>query len=355
MSPIFCRAALFLFLAAPFRFSALGLPALGFRGARAETALCENGECMPVISATTYQNRPAFKLTDGKTEAVIVPQIGRIMRFGRVGGPNLLWNSADSAAKKGVWKNYGGDKTWLAPQSSWPAFHGQGWPPDTAFDGSAHTAEVLTGGKLKMTTPRSLSGMRLTRTMYFDANGEFVIEQTATKESGETIRASIWSITQIVPGEAVYLPTDINSTYPNGYYAFPGFNSEAHSVTRVANSTLLKIWPSNAGGNSNSGKFGVDAPISALISVHDQTAFLQRSAKPTGIYPDAAGGAGFPVEVFINGDPKNRYVELEILGPLKTFAIGGKSTHTVRWSLHTLSARYPVEFDREVEKLLHTQ
>lgn len=325
MISIYRRAALLLFLAAPLNFST----------ARAESALCENGECSPAISAVTYGGRDAFKLTDGRAEAIIVPQIGRVMRFGKVGGPNLLWNATDSSPKNSGWKNYGGDKTWLAPQSSWKQFHGSdNWPPDLAFDGTPHRAGVLTGGKLKMTTPLSPTGIRISRTFYFDASGEFVIEQTATKEKGAPVRASIWSITQVVPGEAIFMARNRNSTYAEGFHKM-GQVGELQRIEDV-NPNLVKIMPSSAGAG---GKIGVDSPVSSLVSVRDGVAFLQKSSKLAGQYPDGEGGAGFPTELYINGDAKAFYAELEILGPLKNFAVGGKSTHTVRWSLHDLPSK----------------
>ncbi|HEX8463094.1 MAG TPA: hypothetical protein VF627_00620 [Abditibacterium sp.] len=319
--------------------------------ASAQTVLCENGECLPMISQVTYFERPAYRLTDGKTEAIIVPEIGRIMSYGKVGGANLLWNSpTKDGLNGGGWKNYGGDKTWLSPQSSWQEFHGKaGWPPDNALDGSAYKPDVLTGGKLQMTSPLSPSGIRLTRTMYFDdKSGEFVIEQMARKEKGAPIRASIWSITQVVPGQVTFLPANANSTYPNSYARLQGQSERIELV----NPNLLRLFPYLENGGA---KFGIDAPVSALVSVHDQVAFLQKTTQPTGEYPDAKGGAGFPVEVFVSGDPANRYIELELLGPLKTFSVGGKSTQTVKWSLHNLPSRFngSPEITIAIEKLLY--
>ncbi len=327
MNPLFPRAALLFATLAPFQIPAIQAQSI-------PNALCESGECQPAIAALQYGGRRAYKLTDGKTEAVVVPEIGRIMRFGKVGGPNLLWNLTGSPAKEG-WKNYGGDKTWLAPQSSWKAFHGSdNWPPDSAFDGKAHQAEVLSGGKVRLTSPLSPTGIRLTRTMYFADNGDFVIEQMARKERGAPLRASIWSITQTVPGEAVFLPTSSKSTYPGHYHPF-GKVGIAQKVALVK-PNLLRIIPAGEGGGA---KFGVDAPVSSIASIRDGVAFVQKSPKPRGIYPDAEGGAGFPVEIFVLGDPNSFYVEMELLGPLKTFAVGGKSTHTVRWSLHDLPSK----------------
>ena len=327
MNPLFPRAALLFATLTPFSTPATHAQNL-------PKALCEDGQCAPAIATLQYGGRRAYKLTDGKTQAVIVPDIGRVMSYGRVGGPNLLWNLAGSPGKEG-WKNYGGDKTWLAPQSSWKAFHGKNsWPPDEAFDGKPHRAEVLSGGKVRMVSPLSPTGIRLTRTMYFADNGDFVIEQMARKERGAPVRASIWSVTQTVPGEAVFLPRDERSTYSNGF-APMGKLTDSQKIEQVT-PKLLRVATFNRGGGS---KIGVDAPVSSIASVRDGVAFVQKSPKPRGVYPDAEGGAGFPVELYVSGEAANFYLEMELLGPLKNFSVGGKSTHTMRWSLHDLPSK----------------
>ena len=320
------------------------------RAQNVQSALCINGECAPAISKTTFFARPAYKLTDGKTEAIIVPQIGRIMRFGKVGGPNLLWNAPTPQISGSGWKNYGGDKTWLAPQSFWKTFHGNDkWPPETVLDGEAHQAEVVSGGKLKMTSGISQTGIRIVRTLGFDSNGEFVIQQTAIKERGPVVRAGIWSISQLIPGEAVFLPLNRSSTYKAGIHVLGKVG--AKQQIDVLQPNLARVVPAP---DVTGGKWGVDAPVSSIVSVKNGVAFLQKSPKPAGQYPDGADGAGFPVELYINADPKVFYVELELLGPLQNFVAGSKSTHTVRWSLHDLPSQNVAspEVVGAVEKLL---
>lgn len=300
------------------------------------SALCVNGECQPVITQTTFAGRPAYRLTDGKSEAVVVPSLGRVMRWGKVGGPNLLWNAASVSSKAGEWKNYGGDKTWLSPQSSWKTLHGSdNWPPDPAFDGTPQGAQVLSGGQLKLvssTSPRI--GVHLERVMSFNARGEFVIEQTAIKTAGGPVRVGLWSISQSDAPDAVFIPTSPSSPYRSGIYRFPGSESKAQVVG--VQEGLFSLLPRATGGGV---KFGVDAPVSSLVAVKNGVAWLQQSAKPAGQYPDGADGAGFPTEIYVNGDPKLNYVELELLGPLVNLFKGAKMTHTVRWSLHDLPSK----------------
>lgn len=300
---------------------------------------CADGQCPPIISYVKYEGRGAYKLTDGKTEAVVVPELGRIMRYGLVNGPNLLWNARpEQISDAGGWSNFGGDKTWLAPQNSWGMWRGKGsnWPPDPEIDGQKGAkAEALTGGKLRLTYPVSVgTGIRVVREMYFAENGEFVIQQAATKVQGAPVRASIWSIAQAVPGEALFLPLNANSAYKKNFHWL--MKPKDDFAVDAASPTLLRIKPQPSGGGV---KIGVDSKFSALVSVRDQVAFLIQSARPKGDYPDGAdAGAGFPVEAYVNGDPRFYYIEMELLSPLEDYRVGTRWQHTVRWSLHALSS-----------------
>lgn len=302
------------------------------------SALCRNGECQPVITQTTYAGRGAYRLTDGKSEAIVVPSLGRVMRWGQVGGPNLLWNAGSVSSKAGEWKNYGGDKTWLSPQSFWKVMHGSdNWPPDPAFDGTPQRAQVLSGGQLKLvssTSPRL--GIHLERVMGFNSKGEFVIEQTAVKTAGSPSRVGLWSISQSQAPDAVFIPTSPASPYKNGFYYLSSLAGAPAQAAKTEGS-VFRVSPRPLAGGS--AKFGVDAPVSSLVAVKGGLAWLQQSAKPAGQYPDGADGAGFPVEVYVNGDPNAYYVELELLGPLVNLFKGAKMTHTVRWSLHDLPSK----------------
>ena len=112
----------------------------------ASTAIAE-----VTVKRVTYHGWPeCYRLSNGTAELIFVPQIGRIMRFGRVGGPNVLWENPalagkarPASARAKEWVNYGGDKLWPAPQDRWT------WPPDTALDGATHTVAVLPGGRIR--------------------------------------------------------------------------------------------------------------------------------------------------------------------------------------------------------------
>lgn len=284
------------------------------------------------ISRVTYQKRAAFRLSDGKTEAVVVPSLGRVMRFGRIDGVNFLWNNAQQSFKKGDWANWGGDKSWPAPQSAWPLSVGSTWPPHVSWDGDEQTARVLPSGHLQMTSGVwPVFGCRLTREFWFDGDGEFVIEQTAEKVGGAPVQMSIWSIAQTTP-DAVFLPTNPNSIYKNNFQWLVAPKTEA--AVSAVNFGLLQIDATSA----DYYKIGVDAPVSAIAAIKNNVIFRLSSAKPAGDYPDG----NCPIEIFGSGldktQPQNHYIELEILGPMRVYRKGTKWTHTLRWSLHDLPA-----------------
>jgi hypothetical protein len=162
-----------------------------------------------------------------------------------------------------------------------------------------------------------------------------VIEQTAQKEKGPKVKGSIWNITQAIPGDAIFLPTNEDSPYENKFHTF--HKGKDLQKAETLSPKLLRVVPIPEG---EGWKIGTDAPVSSLASVKDGVAFVQKTAKPKGTYPDGTiDDAGFPVELFINGDKKAYYTELELLGPLRDFSIGTKWTHTLRWSLHDMPSK----------------
>ena len=59
-------------------------------------------------------------LGNGEVELVAPAEIGpRVMRYGRVGGPNLFHNFAHTLGRSGepVWQNRGGHRLWAAPET----------------------------------------------------------------------------------------------------------------------------------------------------------------------------------------------------------------------------------------------
>lgn len=288
------------------------------------------------IEKTLFDGHEAWKLSDGQSQAVIVPELGRVMSFGRIGAPSWLWHAPPKHYGPGEWKNVGGDKTWPAPQSQWPAMNGRGWPPPPEWDGMAHKAGIKDGKLWMVSAVAHGFGTRVLRQFWFDANGDFVIEQAAEKVYGPPIFLSLWSVTQIAPTDAIFLPINPESAYKNNFHWIT--KPKADVSAQAASPTLLRVIPS-AGNDNNNFKIGSDAPISAAVAVQAGWAFVVRSARPDGNYPDGAERAGFPVELWNMGPTSVHYNELELLSPLRLFKTGTRWRHTIRWSIHKLPTK----------------
>lgn len=150
----------------------------------------------PIVEKIIDHNREAYRLSDGQTQAIVVPDYsGRVMFYGKVGGANWLWNAPAEKLGGEGFQNYGGDKTFVGPHGLWNLFAKSIWPPQPSWDGKPHSAEVLPGGRLRTVGPVwDGFGARIIREYSFDANGAFVIRQTIEKVRGGALPMSIWSV-----------------------------------------------------------------------------------------------------------------------------------------------------------------
>src|SRR5262249_30292879 len=114
----------------------------------------EDGATAVAVKRTNYHGwTNSFLLNNGKAEITIVPAIGRVMQFGFVGEEGVLWEnrSLDGLALDAraanwsttEWINFGGDKTWPAPEAEWSKYTGRnGWRPPPSFDAMPVEARV---------------------------------------------------------------------------------------------------------------------------------------------------------------------------------------------------------------------
>lgn len=290
---------------------------------------------MVMLDQVSYGRFSAYRFSDGKSEAIIVPAVGRVLWYGLIGGANFLWNAPQGDTEITGWNGWGGDKTWLAPQTLWPLHFGRSFPPDPAWEGPQRV-RTLSHGRLRLTGPVSSAGVRLVREFSFDAEGNFVITQTGTKVSGAPMLLALWSDTQIAPCDAVFLPISPESIFKGGICWMTRPKSEP--AVEAVSSTVLQVSPEFFTTSSCFYKIGVDAPAASIAAVKDGVAFVQRAPRPVGDYAESAPGGGLAVQYFHHGhiNPKVHYDELELLSPLQPFRIGSRWAHTVRWSLHRL-------------------
>lgn len=196
------------------------------------------------IEATKWRAFDAFKLSDGRSEAVVVPAIGRVMSFGLTGGANWLWNASEESLKADGFKNWGGDKLYIAPHSEWLDHSEKLWPPLPEWDGPAFKSKV-SGEILTIAGPTWKGfGVRLWREFTFK-DGALVITNKLEKGKGEAVRVAAWSLTQCAPPDRVLFPLNPDSPYKNSLFWYSGAPADATMGGTV------QVLSAAAGGFSN--------------------------------------------------------------------------------------------------------
>jgi len=290
-----------------------------------------------LLEQTHWRDLPAWRLTDGHSEAIVVPTLsGRVVCYGRVGGKNLIWTAPPTEAEAKGYRNWGGDKTFVGPHDVWLTHHRTLWPPRSGWDDLPHKADILEGNRLRTIGPVwDGFGIRVVREFSFDDTGQFVIQQTLEKIDGEPQRISVWNVTQVTPPDAVLLSVNPKSPYWGGIVLFNG--KEKPSSLQEVSSNLIRLGP--VGGTFF--KAGADSPNPSLVALFGETAWLIAAEKAKGQYPEGVPGAGLPVTIYNHGDPgQGHYMELETQSPLQTLSTSKNRqiSHVVRWSLHELTS-----------------
>ncbi len=268
----------------------------------------------------------AQQLSNGTVEIVVVPQIGRIMRYGFAGGANALWNNTalngkttDLNAPGKDWINYGGDKLWPAPQERW------GWPPDRLLDSGAQTIKVLPNHHLLLTGPvvKAL-GIQFRREIALDETGSGVsITNTLVNTGTADVDWSIWQVAQIDNPSEARLMRNPQGRFPNGFFTFSGMDVDTESLTETDTAVMLKRHA------TRSAKIGVDSPTGQLQAVTMGGTFTFTAHYEMGAtYPDS----GCAQQIYTNPDP-NKYVELELLGPMLPLKPNASRVFVTHWSL----------------------
>ena len=291
------------------------------------------------IDRVTYHGwANALRLTSEQAEAIVVPQVGRVMSFRLRNGENVFWEDRALDGQRGdatgkEWVNFGGDKSWPAPEAEWGKYTGQKqWMPPTGFDGLPCAAAV-TSTEVVLTSPVDAHyGIRTTRYIRL-LGSQLSINTTYERVSGEPSRIGIWVITQFKEPEKILVPVKANSVFTNGHFKF---GNEPWSQLQVSSNRIEIVRDPK-----RPHKMGCDA--SRLIWVGEKETCVVTSARVRGAeYPDRGASA----EVYTNPDPK-KYIELEMLGPLSLMKPGDRISR-----LSTYALRKRLGSERESDSLV---
>jgi hypothetical protein len=265
--------------------------------------------------------KDAYWISNDTVELVVVPQIGRVMRYAELNQPNLLWENASltpsSDAQPNNWLNYGGDKAWVAPQST------DTWPPDPQIDPGPYQVEILPNGLTLTGPPSSKFKVRMTRQIVLAERGSKVSFTNALQNLGSARRISPWQVTQLDDPDKVVMAYRMTSAQQSGYYSYQSDRPSSTLLEVHGDELWLKRDP------RKSRKFGSDGLKGEIRAVKGATIFhMVQDVLPNGVYPDMDS----PQQVYLSADPL-AYAELEQVGPLVTMETDEVAIQKVQWFL----------------------
>ena len=271
--------------------------------------------------------REAWRLSNGTVDVVVVPEIGRVVRYGYVDGPNVLWDSTEAPRALYKWMNYGGDKQWAWPQAQWK------WPPPVAIDTGPYSATIR-GDRLLLRSPiDSKLKIRAEREIRLAPDGTELTQVYRIVGEGTDQPWGAWSITQ-VPA-----PSRVLAHLRSGFSAAATqpLRTESGNTAWPAPQRLADDWiafsPVYRGGK-------IHVPADALGVIVGETFFLQQRRPHLR---DETLPAGEVAQLFAMSQKDLPdlvpYVELEFISPPQPLGRNLPAAElTVAWSLHPASA-----------------
>ena len=267
---------------------------------------------------------------------------GRVMQYDLGNFPSILVNSSlfdttFTPAKNGNWYNFGGYKTWPAPQSAWSQ---GGWPPPPTLDYGAYTIDDTSRTKDSVSVAISSSteqwyapGIKFKRnaTMY-PGTSRVRMDETIINEGTTAVNWSMWSITQSIvnhPGKTdyqnywAYFPVN-----PNSHYGQSGVSPQGNSSSwkgEVAPGIYgVQFYPDNQKIFADPDKGWIAYADRSDTAVFAKTFPIFEDAQ----YPDN----GARVSVYVSGNGLPPYMEIEVKGPMVELAAnGGEYDFTENW------------------------
>ncbi len=311
---------------------------------------------LPTVEELPYQGWHAVHLSNGLIYAVCVPEIGgRLMQFSLgprdylFANPDLLGKrfSYEEQAGDGTiknWKNYGGGKTWPAPQGwdgagQWPG------PPDPVLDSGRYSFETgadVSRSFLAMTSPPDeRSGLRIRREISLgQGSSRLRLDLSFENISRRTIRWSIWDVAQLACAAVdggmnddcwLYIPTDPDREKP--YEILFGDDNPQYQLDTA--SGLLAVQYRGIVG-----KIGVHSPAGWIAFADRAAGFALCMSFPYDAeaeYPDKGAtvecwtespGAPSPIPISSPG----YILEAEVLSPLYTLGPGEVANQRLTWA-----------------------
>jgi len=282
-----------------------------------------------VVERGRHKGWDSWHLRRGPLELILVPQVG-----GRIMG--MKWRGRELAftqpEREGLTEDvgsvsdvrvrkrelgmplWGGDKTWLAPQTRWtdevPFLDLDSGPYELDVERSTPERAEAT-----MTSPVCReTGVRIVRNVVLPASDKWwSVTHRISNASSADVEWAAWDVSMVLRPGKVYLPTGPSSPYPGGVKTlFPeGESSRPRDafVSHLGNIAVVECC------RPFGFKFGVDSAEGWMLGVLEAEGHgLIGYRKEVPTWAGAMYGHGCVAEVY-NSD-RYPYFEMEIHGPL---------------------------------------
>jgi len=277
-----------------------------------------------------FHGRPTLRIANGAILVEVLAEAGpRIVGLRRDGSPaNLLAETPDLGWETvlGRYELLGGHRLWLAPEDSERAAipDSDGLAVDPLVDGLR-----LTGAKESPTGCVRSIEVRLDPVL-----PTLSVLHRVHNRGPHPLELAPWSITQLPLGGQALLPlrqaVDGHETRPNRALVLWPYSSLDDRRLRIRDG--LVTLDAVAGADL---KVGCLDDTGWVAYVRDGTALVRRfDALPGEAHPDL----GCNVETFCG----SRYIELEVLGPMRMLAPGASTTLLEHWEVRDAPAGDPM-------------
>ncbi len=294
------------------------------------------------VEKVNYKGWPnSYRVSNGEVELVVTGDVGpRIMRYGFVGGQNVLKEFEDQLGKTGEEKFQlrGGHRIWKAPEDPVAT-----WAPDNV----PVQVTVTKSGVVAREPVEPLTGLQK----------EIAVEM-ADRGTGVTVRHGItnkglfplefapWALTMMAQGGVAITgfpprgkhPEVLEATNPLVMWAYTDLSDKRWIFTRKY---LMLRQDRNNPEPQKVGHFNPRTWAGYLLN--GELFLKQLDTDPSRTYPDF----GCSFETFTNAD----FLEIETLGPLTKVVPSGAVRHVERWSLHK-NVRLPAFTDADLDRAL---
>ncbi len=290
------------------------------------------------VEKVSYGGWPnCIRLSDGKVEAVVTTDVGpRVIRLGRVGGPNLLWGNAEDIGRMGdaEFRIYGGHRFWHAPEADPRSYQPDNLP----------VRVTMRGGTVKLTPAMEpATGMVKEMEIALD-EGRFKVLHRLVNRNAWAVEAAPWALSMMAPGGFAIIPQEECRAHSD--YLLPARPVVLWHYTNMADKRFtwgrrfIILRQDSAAKEPN--KLGVLNTLGWAAYALGGDLFIKTFAVKRGAaYPDY----GCNTESFSD----HRMIEVESLGALVRLAPGGKAEHVEEWSLHEARVR---DNEASIERLV---